>query len=177
MPLGDGEYWVPRRFDLIITNTPDSLGWRMSFVVRDGVPICQKIIIESHGRDREVQSSDLRALRIEDMVEWATKYVAKPVKLDDHGKMCVLPITLEEVHNGVTLPAVRAARRRVRRKVTPSVLREVAQIYRSNLGGSPTAAVQRHFDLGSERTARLWVKKSRDEGYLGKSLRGRGGEQ
>jgi hypothetical protein len=177
VPLGDGEYWVPRRFDLISTGSRDSPGWRMAFVVRDGIPLCQKITIESQELNREVRSSDLRALRVEDMVEFATKFVATPIELDDHGRMRPLPLTLEDVRAGITLPAVRAARRRARRTVTPTILSEVADVYRMHAGRSPTAAVQEHFGLGSERTARLWVKRSRDEGYLGKALRGKGGEQ
>ena len=119
VPLGDGEYWVPRRFDLISTRTQDSPGWRMAFVVRDGVPLCRKITIESQEQDREVRSGDLRALRVEDMVELATRYVATPVEMDDHGRMRALPLTLQDVRAGVTLPAVRAARRRARRQITP----------------------------------------------------------
>ncbi|MEV6299216.1 hypothetical protein AB0M02_07405 [Actinoplanes sp. NPDC051861] len=175
VPLGDGEYWVPRRFDLISTGSSTTPGWRMAVVVRHGIPLCQRITIESS--EQEVRSVDLRALRVEEMLELATRYVAVPVERDASGRVRARPLALADVRAGVTLPAVRAARRRARSRITPSILSEVADVYRQHDGRSPTRAVQQHFGLVSERTARFWVKRSRDAGFLGKSLPGKGGEQ
>jgi hypothetical protein len=54
--------------------------------------------------------------------------------------------------------------RHPRRKVTPDLLAQVANVYRANRpSGKPTTAVREHFDL-AESTASLYVKRARDAG-------------
>jgi len=66
-------------------------------------------------------------------------------------------------------------RRESRRHVTDDVLREVAQIYRDNVDGNPTAAVARHTGR-AHRTAALYVQKAREKGFLGPSIGRKAGE-
>jgi hypothetical protein len=56
------------------------------------------------------------------------------------------------------------------------LLREVAEVYRSNVDANPTEAVGRHLGV-AERTARLYVRRARDAGFLGQAMRGQAGER
>lgn len=117
---------------------------------------------------RDVFSSDLRRLRsLEDVVEEA--WLAASFR-----SATVLGDSLEEVTEALervvaTQSAedrrtIRGLRRQVRRKVTPELLEEVAEVYRENLAtGKPTLAVREHFGL-AESTASLYVKRARAAG-------------
>ena len=61
-------------------------------------------------------------------------------------------------------------------KVTDELLREVAEVYRANVENYPTQAVANHFDR-QPRTARLYVQRARDAGFLGPAIQGKAGEQ
>lgn len=177
VPLGDGrEFWIPRRFDLFDSGDDGRARWRMQICVHQGVPRCQRLIFEAAADNGEVRAGDLRELRVENMVELAAQYAARRVRLDGEGRTFIEPLGLEAVRKGITLPAVRRSRRVAsRRVVTDDRLREVATIYRSSLNRNPTQAVQRRFGC-AERTARLWVKRAREAGFLGGSIQGKAGE-
>lgn len=78
--------------------------------------------------------------------------------------------------NDRTVRLVRAARTARKVTVTESMLREVAAVYRANVGDKPTQAVAEHFDK-AHRTAALYVKQAREAGFLGKATKGKAGEQ
>jgi len=77
--------------------------------------------------------------------------------------------------------AIRSARRtpvrRTRTRLTDSMLKDVARVYRSawESGEAPTWAVAKHFHK-SHSTAARWVGLARERGYLGKADSTRGGE-
>ncbi len=176
VPLGDGRtYWIPRRFDLISRSNAGQADWRMAIAVKAGIPRCQRIVFETPGPDSDVRAADLRQLRIEDMVEFACKYVTWKVRHDAAGRAFREPMNYDAVQRNITLPAVRSARRITRLAVNAERLREVAEIYRTNIDSKPTLAVQRHLGC-AERTARLWVWRTREAGLLGASLTGKAGE-
>ena len=56
------------------------------------------------------------------------------------------------------------------------MLREVAETYRREIDGTPTAAVGDHLGVAI-RTARLYVRRARDAGLLGEALSGKAGER
>ncbi|MGH3327678.1 MAG: hypothetical protein ACRDPT_07805 [Streptomycetales bacterium] len=65
----------------------------------------------------------------------------------------------------ISRTAERARRGRPRR-MTPALLEKVARIYSDDDTGAPTKAVQDALDLGSRRTAQLYVQKARDARLL-----------
>lgn len=164
VPLTGTEYEVFPRFALIYQPVGDEPGWRMTFDASDGVPRCVSVTVEKTEAGREIRSLDLR-LSVEDALEMATQSIA--------GRR-VMP-SYEDVRSGASLRAVRGARRSARRKVTDDVLREVADIYRRNLSDNPTESVAVHLGV-ADRTARLYVRRARDAGFLGEALRGKAGE-
>ena len=117
---------------------------------------------------REVRSVDLRRLRsLEEVIE------------DAWGQASFHPLTfLGDTMDEVTVSmeralaaqpaemkrAIRGLRQRSRRKITPQVLAEVAEVYREHLStGAPTKAVGEHFGLAPS-TASLYVKRARAAG-------------
>ena len=115
---------------------------------------------------REVRSVDLRRLRsLEEVIEDAWDMASfRPLVFigdDEHEVDASMARAL------ATQPAemkrtIRGLRQRARRRITPQVLTEVAQVYRDNLHtGAPTKAVAEHFGLASS-TASLYVKRARD---------------
>lgn len=172
MRVGDSE--LPEQFGLRYRPTAGEPSWRLDFAVRAGVVECRRFTIEATEDGREIRSSDLRALRVEDLLESACVNVAVRREVDEDGHER-LARDLQDRHFGTT-SAVRSARRGARRKVTDDALREVAAVYRDNVDSQPTEAVRAH--LGVElRTARLWVKRARDAGFLGESIKGKAGER
>lgn len=163
--LAGTEYEVFHRFALKYKPTGDEPAWRMVFDASDGVPRCVSFTIEKTESGREIRSVDLR-LSVEDALEMSTRSIA--------GRS-VMP-SYEDVRSGATLRAVRSARRTGRRKVTDDLLREVAEIYRREVDSNPSEAIAAHLGI-ADRTARLYVRRARDAGFLGKALRGKAGER
>lgn len=62
--------------------------------------------------------------------------------------------------------------RKTHRKVTRKVLSDVAAIYRENIAGHPTKAVQDQFKV-SQRTAAGYVARARAEGFLPPTVQGK----
>jgi hypothetical protein len=87
------------------------------------------------------------------------------------GHLVELRVMRVEVPIGGSTRAVRSARR----KVTDDVLRDVAEVYRREIGKNPTEAVADHLGVAM-RTAGLYVRRARDAGFLGEALRGKAGE-
>lgn len=175
VPLGNGDFEVMGRFWLTYRPERDEPGWRMKIVTVNGVPQCREIAFESSPHGREVRAADLRGLRVEDLLEWATQYGVGRSDVDDDGRPR-FTLSLEDRDSGTNLAAIRKARRERKRKITDGLLREVAEVYRANLGSNPTQAVADHFDR-AHRTAALWVQRAREAGHLGASVPGKAGER
>ena len=171
-----GNRLLPRRFTLTAINDDDSPNLRMVFAVLDGVPQCRGVHIESSDGGREVQSGDLRALRLEDFLEFAMTETASVVTKTTAAGETTAVHTVDPDERARTLKVLQRARSDARRKVTDDMLREVAAIYRTNLDNNPTQAVADHYDK-SPRSARLYVKQARDKGFLGAAVKGKAGEQ
>ncbi|MGY4642804.1 hypothetical protein [Cellulomonas sp. URHB0016] len=159
---------VPERFSYVETpNDPAA----PIYVIECGHDDQKRVRIEAvHVRrrpdGREIWSSDLRRMRsLEDVVEsaWLAASFRTGFAIGD---------SLEEVTDALERAvaiqladdkrAIRGVRRQLRRKVTPELLAEVAEVYRENLPtGKPTLAVREHFGL-AESTASLYVKRARE---------------
>lgn len=166
---------VPEAFELSIDRENGSPVLALGFEVRDGLPQCRRAELRSTDEGREVLSSDLRGVRVEDLLEQAVGAVA--MLLDDDAERGVW--TLEPVTTGGelrgTLAETRRLRRQARRRVTDELLREVAEVYRAHVDDAPTRAVAERTGR-SHRTAALYVQQARQAGFLGAATHGRAGE-
>lgn len=67
----------------------------------------------------------------------------------------------------------RQRRPREHRAINDDLLKEVAEVYRANIGNrAPTQAVANHFGVGN-RMASTYLTKARDKGFLPKTRRGK----
>ncbi len=165
---------VPPAFEMeleYLDGRPDLI---LGFEVRDGVPQCRRAELRSTDEGREVLASDLRGVKLEDLLEIAVAQVAMVFETNGGLTSMVPASTAAELQQ--TLRETRTVRREARRRVTDDVLREVAEVYRKNIGSNPTAAVAAHIGR-SHRTAGLYVQRAREAGFLGKTTRGKAGEQ
>ncbi|NVI88230.1 hypothetical protein [Actinomadura sp. BRA 177] len=175
--IGDG-WEAPAEF--VVTFQPrkgiDEPLVEIHFAVIDGVPQCRGVITSAIKGRREVRATDLRSIAVEDVLESVLAQVAVRIQTDDHGGEVLVSRPFVEESRRDAVSAVRGARRQGKRKVTDDVLRRVAEIYRQSIDDSPTEAVRAEFGV-AERTARLYVRRARDAGFLGEALRGKAGER
>jgi len=75
--------------------------------------------------------------------------------------------------------AVRQAmesRKALKVKVTDAMLRQVSEVYRTNVGSSPTKAVAEALGT-THRTAARYVQRARSAGHLGAAMKAKAGER
>lgn len=169
---------LPSDFDLELMYEDGSPDLVLGCETRDGVPQCRRVELRSTPEGREIQSSDLRGVKLEDLLEIAVVSAAThPEKQGQQGEVVIRmrPARTEEERRE-TLTQMRATRRDARRRVSDELLQEIAQVYRDHLDGTPTAAVAQHTGR-AHRTAALYVKQAREAGFLGAAVRGKAGEQ
>ncbi len=148
---------------------------------RDGVPDCREVRISTVGAGRSVRSRDLRAVRLDSLIEvgygMAVWQRTQPSELArKHGVPIDAPDWVTGSTRAESAAAVRGLRSRRKRKVDDDLLREVASVYRANVHRGPTQAVGERFDKAPS-TAALYVNLARKRGFLGEALNGRAGEQ
>jgi len=180
LPVDDnGEVW--NKLTVIQTSEDDGPEVRADVEVgADGVAECREVRIRTVGAGRPVRSRDLRAVRLDGLIEkgygLAVMQHATPSELArrhgvaDDGQWVTTSTRAESSR------AVRGLRSRRKRKVDDDLLREVAEIYRANVHRGPTQAVAERFDKATS-TAALYVSLARQHGFLGAAIKGKAGEQ
>lgn len=170
----DGGWQLPRRYGLDYESRESDPrpGWSVEVEVRDGAPEVRRVVVSATVDGREVRSTDLRDLHLEDLVEDTTAQVVGRASIDDAGRRLVETDFRSWRQSS---RAVRLARRTRRPRITEDLLREVAAVYRA-APDRPTQAVADRFER-SHSTATLYVKLARDRGFLGAAIRGKAGER
>jgi hypothetical protein len=144
------------------------------FQVRAGRPECREVHIRATEDGHEVRVSGLAGIRIEDCLEQAIKHMWDGILRDVEASGLSWLINSEYSHR-LAVQETRKARVARKIKITDSMLREVAEIYRANVKDRPTEAVAEHFGK-QHRTATLYIKRARDRGFLGAAVKGKAGE-
>jgi len=163
----DDGSWTPKQFTYVEFPSKKELPY---FVMEcdhseDLVPQIVAFQVIQQDSSRDVQSTDLRRVRLEDALELAwTKVTHWPVVVSGEG------VSAQDVKAQLGQTAsrkvLRGLRAQGRRKITESIHREVARVYREHLDtGAPTKAVADHFAL-QPSTASLYVKRARAAGAL-----------
>lgn len=162
----DDGSWTPKEFTYVEFPTKKELPY---FVMEceHGADLAPRIVafqVIAQDPARDVQSVDLRRVRLEDALELAwTRATHWPSVVTDG-----LPAqdVKAELTREPSRRLLRGLRSQSRRKITRSVHAEVARVYRQNLQtGAPTKAVAEHFDV-QPSTASLYVKRAREAGVL-----------
>lgn len=126
----------------------------------DGVPRVTRLELVAVDGGREVRATDLRAIKVEDLVEAIVSACMLPAERTDEG-MVILDRDVEPRSNVARL---RIARRNERRKVTDELLQRVAAVYRAE-PDRPVLEVQRVLGV-SRSTAFRYVQVARERGFL-----------
>jgi hypothetical protein len=130
---------------------------------------------------RGIRQSDLREVEVRALVEdfvamftlgygvfpYASKHGGETVGLEIYG--------VELIEGGMDpsfLSLAQSLRHGRKRDITPALLEKVAEIYRANIHGAPTKAVEHHFQV-SQRMAVEYVSRARKAGLLPPTVRGR----
>jgi hypothetical protein len=157
----------PREFTYVEgSHNPNRPGWIIECEYGDDfVPRVRSVHAVARIGGSEVRSVDLRRLRpLEDVIEEAWRKVsirpATVVKVGDTVDARDLLIEEQEM-----IRTFRGLRLQARRRVTPKLLAEVAEIYREHADdGAPTRAVREHFGIAPS-TASSYVKQAREAGH------------
>jgi len=137
----------------------------------------------------EVQEGELRLRSIQSVtheIDEVARILHRRQSWDDWKRYALMTLAADQAQEAGGTPedigrAIRSARRtpvrRTRTRLTDSMLKDVARVYRSawEPGEAPTWAVAKHFHK-SHSTAGRWVGLARERGYLGKADSTRGGE-
>jgi hypothetical protein len=142
--------------------------------VRDGVPECVVLAFTSGNDGRGLRQSDLRGVQMDSLVIDLVASLSIHVDQTTDPNKTVFRVGLGD--GGPTASARRFIERRRKgpglRDLTPELLQRVAEVYRANIGGAPTAAVAKTFGVKS-RMASTYVRRARDKGYLPETTQGR----
>ncbi len=164
-----GDRQVPERFQ-IRQQDGDGPLITVECEVLDGSPQVRAVHLVA--RRREVQVGDLRGVKVQDWLEEALRSatMATQDQAEQPGR------TSGGEHSPERVLQVPLSRKYEHRRLNDDLLRQVAAVYRAAANDRPTLAVQQHFGLGAHRTAGLWVKRARQEGFLGAAQKGKAGE-
>jgi hypothetical protein len=115
---------------------------------------------------REIRNADLTRLRnLEDVVNDAWMAASRRPSVVTDGVLPTAPFDAVQARKEMRT-TVRTLRQQARRKLTPDLLAQIADIYRANeSSGAPVQAVATAFDVASS-TAFRYVKAARDAGDL-----------
>ncbi len=159
-----GDRIFPVDVAVVFPSDEESPSLRMRLAVVDDVPQCREVVIEAKDGGREIRTSDLRALPLEQWVETLFALVALRVTNETDGVVTAVaessPARAREAAK-----VVEQARVSVRKTITHDLLVRVAEVYRSHIDDRPTQAVARHFGV-QHRTAAKYVQRAREAELL-----------
>lgn len=157
-----GDMKIPQRYEIRTDAEDGEPSLRMVFEVRNGVPECRGIYVESWEDGRGLRTSDVRSISVDDYVAAATASLALHI-VDDDGREVLMSSAPQDVRNAwrqVERVRVKAGPRRAHNVD----LGDVAEVY-ATAEHAPTKTVAEHFEM-PHRTASLYVKRARDAGLL-----------
>jgi len=136
--------------------------------LRDSVPRLVEIGWRSGPNAREVVPKDLRDNDLTGIVE--SLYAGMVIRVDHHDKTVRMGYPDSWFSREIT--EFLRQRRTGKRRITSEFLKQVAQVYRDNIGHAPTEAVARTFGV-KHRQATDYVKQARERKFLPPTKQGR----
>jgi hypothetical protein len=159
-----GDRVMPTWVDVVMPGDGDQPRLTLRLEVVDKVPQCRQVTITSSEGGREVRPADLKAVHVTEILEEVFAMLAGRV-VDEGGRTVIVEEWGERAQSEAVQQIAAARKGRHARSVTPGFLQEVAEVYRSNIKGNPTQAVQTAFSV-SKRMASEYVKRAREAGLL-----------
>jgi hypothetical protein len=160
--------YLPVEFHVDFPGSSGEPSAKATFTVRpDGSVGCVSVSLDAKRDGPEVKPKDLDAARLQ-LLDWMQ--LATMAALQDADGKPVVPADDDKSVAAVEARKAAArsfneARRKSRRKVTPELLAEVAQLYRDYLDDGPWQAIQDRYGV-SASTAGRYVLLARRAGLL-----------
>jgi hypothetical protein len=165
-----GDQSVPQQIEVRFSPPDGQPVLAMTIEVVDGIPQCRALSIESTEAGREVRPLDLSAIRL---TEWVTDITALfAYRIQDNGTMVRTMTTSDRPDPGAVQSLMGARKGKGARKLTPTFLEGVADLYRRHFHDSPIARIATAYGV-SERTASSWITRARTDGLLPETTRGK----
>lgn len=161
--------WMPEVINVVSKDVPGNPSIRLRLEVINDVPTCTIVEI-SHAASAGVRQVDLQTLNLAEIVSDVFSAMSWPVVIGPDGETIVLAV-------GGGASDRRIARRNIdgqrRRKITPELLKKVAEAYAEHETDKPIVKIAAMFGV-QERMAAVYVRKARDAGYLAEPKRKKG---
>lgn len=140
----------------------------------DGVPrLAELRFLATDPDSKGIRQTDLREVQVSALVEDLLAGFTMRVERDGCGEVTVEPPFADSPAYTAALRFVGRQRAgRTSRDITPDLLERVAKVYRDNIAGHPTKAVQHHFQV-SQRMAAEYVSRARKRGLLPLTKKGK----
>ena len=165
---GIGNYWIPTwvEFTTMGSDDPDTL---IRVELRDGTPRVVRLDWTAQPGQSEVKQKHLRAIEVEG---FANALVAMVTAQYDPEADAMRSSTDEQAFRDASKFVVRQRLPKTYRAITPSFLKAVAEVYRSNIDRAPTQAVAKTFGVKA-RMASTYVDRARKAGFLPETKQGK----
>jgi hypothetical protein len=154
-PIGSDGVFVPGRIDVDFSRDRSAPIRKLKIEVRQGIPECTEIHLVARPDGRGLRPADLEAI---DLTAWVEDILSECTYRQTPDGLISVPGERN------SRKAIEQARKAPRRKVTPELLRRVADVYRENIDGKPIGAIRDEFDV-SYRTAARYVELCRDDEF------------
>lgn len=123
---------------------------------------------------RGIRQADLRNIQVSALVEDVVAAWTFPLERDSEGgeRVNFPPAPGSRAYANAVHMIGRTQMGRSSRDITPQLLERVTEVYRANISGYPTKAVQHHFQV-SQRMAAEYVSRARKRGLLPPTKKGK----
>lgn len=163
------DHWVPAVLRFKTTAQEPQIYFEIN--VTDAGPKLVEFAFVSRDPDSSgIRQADFRELQVSAIVEDFLALWIVRIDRDEAGAV-VQAVSAADDYTGMTRFAGRL-RAGKSREITPQLLQRVAHVYRENIAGHPTKAVQHHFQV-SQRMAAEYVSMARQRKLLPPTKRGK----
>ena len=171
----DGLTFVPEDAHVVGIGLRGAPDLEARFEVRDGVPECVEFSLRSQAGGRAVRSADLRLFDIDGFTfNTFMRYTKRALPGEQRRPQAaqLAPYAHKDEREWWAAAHDFGDAQRHRKSANQAELEEVARIYRENVDGKPTAAVQVGMNY-SVRTSARRVKQAEEAGLLPTTTRGK----
>jgi hypothetical protein len=166
------DHWLPMVLRFKTTSQEPQLYFEVVVPDRGGGPRLTEFAFISRDPDSSgVRQADFREVQVSAIVEDFVAMFTVRVERGEDGEVLDTATSLDDMP-GMTRFVGRMRAGRTSRDITPQLLERVADIYRENIAGYPTKAVEHHFQV-SQRMAAEYVSRARKRGLLPPTKKGK----
>lgn len=166
------DHWLPMVLRFKTTAQEPQIYFEVVVPEREGGPRLREFAFISRDHDSHgIRQADFREVQVGAIVEDFMAMFTTRIERGETGEVIQAVSAVDDMP-GLTRFVSRMRAGRTSRDITPKLLEDVAAIYRQNISGHPTKAVQHHFQV-SQRMAAEYVSRARKRGLLPPTKRGK----